>query len=135
MWNYLPPSAGSILHPHLQLLLESEPLPEVVRMEERATGFLKTTGKHYLAALVAAEQAHKERFIGSVGRVSVLASFAPRALNEVQLIVAPGAASNLLHLHSDPALLNDLVGALARLLPAYFSQLGVGRSAHVAFVR
>jgi len=29
VWNYMPPSAGSLIHPHVQILIEKTPMPEL----------------------------------------------------------------------------------------------------------
>ena len=38
IWNYLPPSAGSIIHPHVQLMVEMVPIPEQKKVMNKAAG-------------------------------------------------------------------------------------------------
>jgi len=40
VWNFLPPSAGSIVHPHVQVLLESRPAPIIETLTEKCATWL-----------------------------------------------------------------------------------------------
>lgn len=123
VWNYMPPSAGSIIHPHIQLLLEETPVPALDALLASASAYAARHGRSYFADLVAAEQAAPaERYLGAVGGVHVLASFAPRGTNEL-LLVVPGVAS-LFQLTD--ALIADLAQTLALILPVWETQLAVG---------
>ncbi len=92
IWNYLPPSAGSIIHPHVQLMVEREPVPELALILDRAKGYYEATGTTYWDDLVEAEQRAGERHIGTIGDIRLIASFAPRGFREVTFI-APGVSA------------------------------------------
>jgi galactose-1-phosphate uridylyltransferase len=86
MWNYLPPSAGSIIHPHVQILLESEPTPQLAVLMAKSSDYYRSTGQNYWATLVEQERKLGERLITGDDLISVLASFAPCGFNEVCFI-------------------------------------------------
>lgn len=92
IWNYLPPSAGSIIHPHVQLMVEQDPVPELSLILDRAKRYYDTTGKNYWDDLVALEKRACERHIGAMGDIQVITSFAPRGFREVTVMV-PGVSS------------------------------------------
>lgn len=128
IWNYLPPSAGSIIHPHVQLMVEQEPVPELKLVLDRAKGYYEATGRNYWDDLVNAEKKAGERYIGTTGNVQLIAGFAPRGFREITAIL-PGISSfNNLD--------EDRVAALAvcftRILKCYKS-MGVGSFNMVSF--
>lgn len=83
--NYMPPSAGSIVHLHSQLWLEREPLPRFGELLKRSREYFRR-GTSYWEALVERERQEKERFIGENEAVAVMASFAPRGFREVLFV-------------------------------------------------
>lgn len=128
IWNYLPPSAGSIIHPHVQLMVEQEPVPELKLVLDRAKGYYEATGRNFWDDLVNAEKKAGERHIGTIGTIRLIASFAPRGFREVTAIL-PGVSSfNNLD--------EDRVAALAvcftRILKCY-KAMGVGSFNMVSF--
>ena len=86
LWNHLPPSAASIIHPHVQIVVDGEPPPELARLLRRSEEYFAQNGTNYWDDLVAEERRLGQRYIGDVGPVAVVASFAPRGNREVQLI-------------------------------------------------
>ncbi len=56
VWNYMPPSAGSIIHPHMQCFFESDPLPQVQSLLNHALAYTKANGANYFDTLVAQEE-------------------------------------------------------------------------------
>ena len=86
MWNYLPPSAGSIVHPHVQILLESEPTPQLATLMAKSSDYYRSSGQNYWATLIEQERKQGERFIAGDDLISVLASFAPCGFNELCFI-------------------------------------------------
>ncbi len=121
VWNYLPPSAGSIVHPHTQILLESRPAPMIESLTERCGQWRKRTGEAYWTRLVQEETARGERTVHVDGNLAVLAAFAPRGFREL-LFLLPGAGS-LTDL--TPEETGTFCRALVRALRAY-RHLGVG---------
>jgi galactose-1-phosphate uridylyltransferase len=121
VWNFLPPSAGSIVHPHIQVLLESRPAPVIEVLTEKCRRWQEQHGEGFYSTLVREEANREERLIYAGEEVAVVATFAPRGFREI-LLVLPGSGS-----------LGDLVEgqirtfawALVRLLRAYHA-MGVG---------
>lgn len=83
--NQLPPSGSSIFHPHLQG--SAHPVPTTAQQmfaelpPERVCQYVKR------------ERDDGERFIGAIGRVVWLASFAPIGLAEIRAVVPDAAAT------------------------------------------
>ena len=63
IWNYMPPSAGSIIHPHSQILVESGPLPMQAELMEKSRAYFDHNSKNYWEELLAQERKINERFI------------------------------------------------------------------------
>ncbi len=121
LWNYMPPSAGSIVHPHVQLLLESAPLPALEMEMEASRSYFEASGRNFWRDLVDEERSRGERFIGEVGSARVVASFAPRGFNEVQIILPDSVC--IAELRSGQA--EDLARSLCHILKGYAGK-GVG---------
>ncbi|MDY6842566.1 MAG: hypothetical protein SVW57_00550 [Thermodesulfobacteriota bacterium] len=86
LWNYMPPSAGSIIHPHIQLLIEEKPPLGLKKYLNKSKKFYEKQRKSYWEDLVITEKQLDERFIGETNHFSIIASFAPRGFNEIQFI-------------------------------------------------
>ncbi len=92
VWNYLPPSAGSIVHPHIQLLLESRPAPHIAFLTDRCRSWKERYGEDHWTALLRREFEAGERLIHQEEDLGVTATFAPRGFREI-LLVLPEAGS------------------------------------------
>ena len=121
IWNYMPPSAGSILHPHSQILVETEPLPRQAELMEKSQEYFDHNGRNYWEELIEQERKFKERFIYQGDCLSLIASFAPRGFNEVQFIFTE--LSSLAELGERQ--IADFVDCLTKVLKGY-KRLGVG---------
>jgi galactose-1-phosphate uridylyltransferase len=86
MWNYMPPSAASIVHPHVQILVESEPTPQVSRLINKSSEYYARNNTNYWEDLIKEEKRLDKRFIAEDDLLSVITSFAPRGFNEVCFI-------------------------------------------------
>jgi len=86
LWNYMPPSAGSIVHPHSQTLVESEPLPGQAELMRKSREYFDRNGTVYWQDLAEREEKTGERFIYRGDCLSLVTSFAPRGFNEIQFI-------------------------------------------------
>lgn len=86
MWNYMPPSAGSIIHPHVQILMESEPTPHLSKLIQKSLEYYERSGENYWKDLIEEERRLGERFVAGNDLLSVITSFAPRGFNEVFFI-------------------------------------------------
>ena len=128
MWNYMPPSGGSIIHPHVQILVESEPTLQVSRLVEQSLQYHARSGSNYWGDLIEEEKKVGERFIAGDDLVSVIASFAPRGFNEVCFIF--NGISSLAEV--DEERLESFSICLSKSLRA-FREMGVGSFNLVTF--
>ncbi|WP_342504921.1 hypothetical protein [Sporosarcina sp. FSL K6-2383] len=78
-WNYLPPSGGSILHPHIHVLASEQPTNYQATTSKAARQFHDTQDQNFYAALVEQERKIGERFIGTAGTIDWLHAFAPKS--------------------------------------------------------
>jgi UDPglucose--hexose-1-phosphate uridylyltransferase len=121
IWNYLPPSAGSIIHPHVQLMVERTPIPEQKKLFEKGKAYFEKEGNNYWDDLIEEERAHTERYIASVNNIHIMASYAPRGFREVTIIVQGVSSFTALDEHQ----IATLAGSLSKVLKGYKS-MGVG---------
>ncbi|NVM25672.1 MAG: hypothetical protein HWN70_07110 [Desulfobacterales bacterium] len=120
LWNYMPPSAGSIIHPHVQILVEKEPIPRQARLLDKSKRYFKLTKKIYWEDLVAEERKLDERYIFGDDSVSIIASFAPRGFNEIQFIFNESSLADL-----DEKEIDGFAGNLTKALCGY-KEIGIG---------
>lgn len=81
-WNYLPQSGGSILHPHLQVVVSETPTNEQHTTDLYNQSFLAEYDEHYLERLSKYEKQKNERWIGDNGQVAWMHAFAPKSHND-----------------------------------------------------
>jgi UDPglucose--hexose-1-phosphate uridylyltransferase len=79
-WNYLPNSGGSILHPHIQVLISDSPTNSQALVDEKLKAF--EGKKEYFTSLYEVEKAVGERWIGEKGNVAWVHAFAPKGHND-----------------------------------------------------
>lgn len=121
MWNYMPPSGGSIIHPHVQILVEREPTPQVSQLLQKSLEYYARSGENYWRNLAQEERRLDERFLAGDDHISVTASFAPRGFNEVCFIF--NEISSLAEM--DEGRMESFSVYLSRALRAY-KEIGVG---------
>jgi len=109
--NHMLPSGSSLFHPHLQGSVD--PLPTT--MQQRLADVPPVAFDAYLAT----ERAAGERYLGSSGRVTWLASFAPLAPCELRAFVPELASPEQL----DDELVEELGAGIATALNLY-AELG-----------
>ncbi len=119
-WNHLPPSASSIVHPHMQLLIDSRPTPYQLRLLESSKEYYMEKGTVYWEDLVQEEKARDERFIGENASLWILASYSPQANREFHIIFKEIASLSDL----DEKRAGDFADVVLSLL-RYYSQSGV----------
>jgi galactose-1-phosphate uridylyltransferase len=105
--NQLPPSGSSIFHPHLQGSANPEPT-SVQRL-------LADLGAGRLREYVEFERREGERWIGSSGRVSWVASFAPVGPAEIRCFITDAASPQEL----DESAVSELAIGLSQMLALY----------------
>lgn len=79
-WNYMPPSGGSVVHPHLQSNAGYFPTQYQKRILDNSQRYQKDNGTNFWSDLITQERKLGKRYIGSTGNVHWIASFAPKAL-------------------------------------------------------
>lgn len=121
VWNYLPPSAGSIIHPHIQMLIEDEPIPALKNRINQSAEYFQKNKRNYFADLLATETTLKERYITGNNTAHAITTFAPRGFNEVEIIVPNISSFTQLNQQQ----IHDLADLLRKLLVAYKAN-GVG---------
>ena len=128
LWNYLPPSAGSIIHPHVQLMVEHSPIPEQKKILGNSKAYFEETGTNYWDDLIEMEKKHCGRYITGVDHVHLIASYAPKGFREVTIIVKGVRSFTDLGDHH----LETLSRCLSTILKGYKS-MGVGSFNLVSF--
>lgn len=82
-WNYLPSSGGSILHPHLHVIISESPTNYQALTLEKGHAFTADTGNEYFNELYEAEKTNSDRWIGEKGDVAWIHAFAPKSHNDL----------------------------------------------------
>jgi len=115
LWNHLPPSAASMFHPHVQVLVDRKPTPYQDRLLQCSRDYFSRYGRSFWCDVVEEEKRRGERYIGEHNSVAVIAPFAPQG-NREALIIFRGS-SNLMGLRPEEA--SDFADCVVRLLRAY----------------
>jgi galactose-1-phosphate uridylyltransferase len=92
-WNYMPPSGGSLVHPHLQSNAGYFPTTYQQQILEASQQYRETNGTNYWSDLLAQEKQAGERYIGKTGGVEWLTGFMPKGRLSDVIAVFPGRAS------------------------------------------
>jgi UDPglucose--hexose-1-phosphate uridylyltransferase len=92
-WNAMPPSGGSLVHPHLQCNAGYHPTVFQKQILEAAERYFQEKGTNYWSDLVAQEKRTGERWVGEIGGTAWLTAFAPRGRLSDVIAVFPGKAS------------------------------------------
>jgi galactose-1-phosphate uridylyltransferase len=85
-WNHLFPSGASILHPHVQITLDSRPTHMTENVMKASKAYLEKNNRIYWNDLISEEKKLGQRFIASADGINYLASFSPIGNNEVLII-------------------------------------------------
>ena len=115
LWNHLSPSAASMVHPHVQILVDVRPTPYQETLLESSREYHGRTGRSFWRDIVDEERRRGERYIGENESVAALASFAPQGNREVLIIFK--STSNLLDLRDEE--IAGFADCVVRLLRAY----------------
>jgi UDPglucose--hexose-1-phosphate uridylyltransferase len=111
--NFLRPAGSSIIHPHLQTLVDDRGTSEQRALLDASRAYHDEHGDDFWSALVAAE-AGGERHIGTTGSVEWLAPFAPRHHRHVR-----GVADTTGVPAHDDEVVADLAAGLVNVLSFY----------------
>jgi len=77
-WNYMPPSGGSLIHPHMQCNVGYLPTNYQKQILEASQRYHEKVGTNFWSDLVEQERQIGQRYIGTTGNIHWLTSFAPR---------------------------------------------------------
>jgi UDPglucose--hexose-1-phosphate uridylyltransferase len=92
-WNYMPPSGGSLVHPHLQSNAGYKPTTYQRQILEASEKYYKEKGTNYWSDLLEQERRTGERYIGRIGGTEWLTSFVPKGRLSDAMVIFPGKAS------------------------------------------
>jgi UDPglucose--hexose-1-phosphate uridylyltransferase len=92
-WNYLPPSGGSIIHPHIQCNAGYFPTPYQKQILKDSQKYYRRTGKNFWSDLLDEEKKRGQRYIGTIGNTCWITSFAPRGRLTDILAIFQGKSS------------------------------------------
>jgi galactose-1-phosphate uridylyltransferase len=80
-WNYMPPSGGGLIHPHLQTIAGYKPTSLMQRLLVSAQNYAAVAnGDNLWNNLIALEKKADKRFIANTGSICWLTSFAPKGM-------------------------------------------------------
>ncbi len=111
-WNYMPPSGGSLVHPHLQANAGYYPTNYQKQLLDASRKYYRKKGTNYWSDLLEQERRMGERYIGRSGGTHWLTSFAPEGRLADILVIFPGKAS-ILELTEDD--LRDFAAGLLKV--------------------
>jgi UDPglucose--hexose-1-phosphate uridylyltransferase len=115
-WNYMPPSGGSQVHPHMQVIHTTHPGNGLRRQLDAAGRWRRDRGRSYVEMLVETERTQGERWIGEDGDVVWLVPFVPTGILGDCIAVFPEVAS--VSALSDEQIA-DFASGLRTILKAY----------------
>lgn len=115
--NFLRPAGSSLVHPHLQTLVDSQGTTAARRRFEAAREYYEAEGTPYWRALLDAERGG-ERHVGTTGVVEWVAAFAPKHHYHVTGILDEGLEG------PDAAGVRDLAVGITNVLE-YYGDLGL----------
>jgi galactose-1-phosphate uridylyltransferase len=100
-WNYMPPSGGSLVHPHIQCNAGYHPTDYQKQLQDASEKYFRARGTNYWSDLLVQEKKAGERYIGKSGNTEWLTEFSPRGRIADILAFFPGKASILELTESD----------------------------------
>lgn len=121
IWNHMPPSGASIVHPHVQVLVRQMPTAMQEELFLKSDEYFKSSGRNYWLDLIEEERKLGERYIGENDSLAVIASYAPRGFREIQLIFKE--ANSFADLNEKRV--KDFADAATKVLRGY-KEMGVG---------
>ncbi|GBE18435.1 galactose-1-phosphate uridylyltransferase [archaeon BMS3Abin16] len=119
-WNHLFPSGASIIHPHMQITLESRPTYMTEKVMNACKDYLRKNNRNFWTDMVREEKKLGERFIVAMDGINYLTSFSPFGNNEVIIIFEDKTAFTDL----DRGDVSNLSKGVIKLLGGY-EKLGV----------
>ncbi len=111
--NLLPTAGSSIIHPHMQAIVDDRGTTSQKRRLEGAETYVGRTGESYFDAVLEATRG-TDRYIGSTRSVDWLAPFAPRHHRHVRGILPESDCPS-----PDDSVLESVADGIERVLAAY----------------
>jgi len=113
-WNYLPPAGSSILHPHIQPLIDPSVSNYHKLLINSSKKYFSDNGSSFWKDIIKVEIEKNERYIGKTGSVEWITPFAPRGHFE---IIGITNSPNFISL-SDTEII-DIATGIAKVLEFY----------------
>ncbi len=85
-WNYMPLAGGTIIHPHLQIIAGEGGTNYHRSILDASRNYAAENSGCYWADLIEEESRRGERFIGKLGKVTWLTSFAPKGFIDITAV-------------------------------------------------
>lgn len=85
-WNYMPHGGGSIIHPHFHAMAGKYPTVYQGALLDSCSRYYIENGGNMVSELLKIEKEIGERYLGSIGNIHWLATFAPRGMADVTAI-------------------------------------------------
>lgn len=92
-WNYMPPSGGSLVHPHLQCNAGYFPTDYQAQILQASERYYQEKGTNFWSDLLKQEKKNEQRYIGQIGYTEWLTSFVPKGRLSDVVAIFPGKAS------------------------------------------
>ncbi|MFW9964803.1 MAG: hypothetical protein ACFFCX_14640 [Candidatus Sifarchaeia archaeon] len=112
--NYMPPAGASSVHPHLQVIISSQPMNYARKIQNALLEYRNKHGYDYWQDLIELEKELDERFIAEMGAINWLTLFSPSGTNEVLGILPVGSYKD-----STPEIINYLAQGISNVLNYY----------------
>jgi galactose-1-phosphate uridylyltransferase len=119
-WNYMPPAAASVVHPHFQILADKKPTSYLGLLLQRSREYAEENRSSYWVDLITEERRRGERLVMENGSLSCMASFSPQANNELLLVFK--RISSLLEMSEQD--IEDFAEVACKILRAY-GEIGI----------
>jgi UDPglucose--hexose-1-phosphate uridylyltransferase len=81
--NYLFPAGASLMHPHLQVLMSTQPYTHHAQLTSACLAYFRAHSESYHAVLIEEERALGARYIAQTGRWHWLAAYSPLGSHEI----------------------------------------------------
>jgi galactose-1-phosphate uridylyltransferase len=111
--NYLPSAGSSVLHPHLQAIVDDHGTNETRRRLDAARDYYDSHGRTYWTDLLE-EERDGPRYVGRTGDVSWVAPFAPRSQYHVTGVTDVTGIPD-----PDDTVVEDLAAGIENVLACY----------------
>ncbi len=118
-FNFMPPAAASILHPHLQITVDEKPSNAYLKIFSKLEEFYKNEKQNFFDELIYIEKKQNERFIYEKNDIAFLATFAPKRNHEILCICK---ASNFFELTEDDV--KVIAKGIANVM-YYYASIGI----------